>query len=126
MHPHSTVLFFPLLLASLALNLSAAEPSLSEKINQAAVEFEEKQDKEFKPVEASLERWRKTRLQTAVKDINDLMTKAAPADKPSSHLFRRVQPTSIATQFPKAASISCSMAPTTTPARFGAKMETAE
>ena len=82
MHSPSAALFLPLLLASLALNLSAAEPSLSEKINQAAVEFEEKQDKEFKPVEASLERWRKTRLQTAVKDINDLMTKAAPVDKP--------------------------------------------
>lgn len=82
MHPHSAALVLPLLLASLALNLSAAEPSLSEKINQAAVEFEEKQDKEFKAVEASLERWRKTRLQMAVKDINDLMTKAAPADKP--------------------------------------------
>ncbi|HEX3134541.1 MAG TPA: DUF4974 domain-containing protein [Planctomycetota bacterium] len=72
----------PLLAVSLALTLSAAEPSLSEKINQAAVSFEEHQDKEFKPVETSLERWRKTRLALAIKDINDLLTSAAPADKP--------------------------------------------
>lgn len=72
-------LLLPLLLAGFA---SAAEISLSEKINQAAVEFEEKQDREFKPVEASLERWRRTHLRTAIKDIDDLMTKAAPADKP--------------------------------------------
>lgn len=71
--------FLPLLIASVVV---AAEPSLSEKINQAAVAFEEKQDKEFKPVEASLERWRKSRLQTAIKDIHELMTSAAPADKP--------------------------------------------
>ncbi|MBA3697612.1 MAG: hypothetical protein H0W78_01925 [Planctomycetes bacterium] len=75
----AAVALLPLLLASV---VSAAEVSLSEKINQAAVAFEEKQDKEFKPVEASLERWRKTRLRTAIKDINDLMTSAAPADKP--------------------------------------------
>lgn len=71
--------FLPLLVASV---MVAAEPSLSEKINQAAVSFEDKQDKEFKPVEASLERWRKSRLQTAIKDIHELMTSAAPADKP--------------------------------------------
>lgn len=82
MHPRSAAVILPLLLASLALQLNAAEPSLSDKINQAAVEFEEKQDKEFKPVQASLERWRRGRVSLAVKDINDLMTKAAPADKP--------------------------------------------
>jgi hypothetical protein len=79
MHPCRALALLPLLLASL---VTAVEPSLSEKINQAAVAFEERQDKEFKPVEASLERWRKTRLQAAIKDINDLMTSAAPADKP--------------------------------------------
>jgi hypothetical protein len=79
MHPRTALSVLPLLLAGL---LAAAEPSLSEQINQAAVEFEQKQDKEFKPVEANLERWRRTRLRAAVKDINDLLLKAAPADKP--------------------------------------------
>lgn len=79
MHPRTALAALPLLLAGL---VAAAEPSLSEKINQAAVDFEKKQDAEFKPVEASLERWRKTRLRTAIKDINDLLIKAAPADKP--------------------------------------------
>jgi hypothetical protein len=78
MHPR-TLAVIPLLLAGM---LTAAEPSLSERINQAAVDFEKKQDTEFKPVEASLERWRKTRLRAAIKDINDLLTKAAAADKP--------------------------------------------
>ena len=79
MHPRAATAVLPLLLAGL---VAAAEPSLSERINQAAVDFEKKQDTEFKSVEASLERWRKTRLRTAIKDINDLLTKAAPADKP--------------------------------------------
>ena len=60
MHPRRTLALLPLLVVSLALSLTAAEPSLSEKINQAAVGFEERQDREFKPVESSLERWRKS------------------------------------------------------------------
>lgn len=69
----------PLLFVSLTI---AGEVSLSEKINQSAVAFEEGQDRDFKPVQASLERWRKSRLTLAIKDINDLLTAAAPADKP--------------------------------------------
>ena len=59
-----------------------AEVSLSEKVNQAATAFEERQDREFKPVAANLETWRKNKLNAASKDINDLLTIAAPADKP--------------------------------------------
>jgi hypothetical protein len=75
-----------LLLTILALGAvlpaAAGEVSLSERINQAAVAFEEHQDQDFKPVQASLERWRKGRLTQASKDIRDLLVAAAPADKP--------------------------------------------
>jgi hypothetical protein len=62
--------------------LAAAEASLSERINQVATDFEARQDREFKGVSDGLERWRKARLRAAVKDLGDLLDKAASADKP--------------------------------------------
>lgn len=71
------------LIGGLGISLAtAAEVSLSEKVNQAAMAFEERQDREFKPVAASLETWRKNRLTAAGNVIHDLLTVAAPADKP--------------------------------------------
>ena len=61
---------------------TTAEKSLSERVNQAAMAFEERQDREFKPVAASLETWRKNRLTAAGNTINDLLSVATPADKP--------------------------------------------
>jgi len=62
--------------------LQAADVSVSERINQAAVAFEEKQDRDFKPVADSLERWRISKIKTAIKDLGVLLDKASPADKP--------------------------------------------
>jgi hypothetical protein len=71
------------LIGGLGVSLATtAEVSLSEKVNQAAMAFEERQDREFKPVAASLETWRKNRLTAAGNVIHDLLTVAAPADKP--------------------------------------------
>ena len=74
--------FFLLVFSLAAPATMTAEVSLSEKVNQAAMAFEERQDREFKPVAASLETWRKNKLTAASKDIYDLLTIAAPADKP--------------------------------------------
>ena len=62
--------------------LLAAEISVSERINQAAVSFEGKQDRDFMPVAESLERWRISKIKTAIKDLGILLDKASPADKP--------------------------------------------
>ncbi len=78
-HCRLLLLAMPLLLASLA---CGADISLSEKINQAAVDFESDQDRDFKPVQVSLERWRRGRLAQATKDIHQLLVASAPADKP--------------------------------------------
>lgn len=83
MHSYLMRWSLALLLLSLALPPTmTAEVSLSERVNQAAMAFEERQDREFKPVAASLETWRKNKLNAASKDINDLLTIATPADKP--------------------------------------------
>jgi hypothetical protein len=62
-------------------SLFAAELSLSERINQAAVAFEEKQNREFKTVADSLDRWRTSKLKSAIKDLSALLDKSSPADK---------------------------------------------
>jgi hypothetical protein len=61
---------------------TGAAESVSEKINQLALAFEQKQDISFKPVAATLDRWRTTQLQTAIKDLSLLFIKADPVDKP--------------------------------------------
>ncbi len=74
-------LFIAIVLGTLG-SVSAGEVSVSELINEAAVKFEEKQSKDFKPVQDSLERWRKSQINTAVRDLSGLLSKAAPADQP--------------------------------------------
>ncbi len=70
------------LLITISGALLAAEISVSERINQAAVAFEEKQDRDFKPVADTLERWRINKIKMAIKDLGVLLDKASPADKP--------------------------------------------
>jgi hypothetical protein len=51
--------FFLVVFSLAAPATMTAEISLSVKVNQAATAFEERQDRAFKPVAASLETWRK-------------------------------------------------------------------
>jgi hypothetical protein len=55
--------------------------SLAEQINQAAVSFEDQQNRSFSGVAQSLDRWRESKYSAAVKELGDLFAKAAPADQ---------------------------------------------
>ncbi len=68
-------------LSALVLSLGAAE-SVSERIDQAAKAFEDGQDREFKSISESLDRWRAAKRVTAQRELLDLFDKASAADKP--------------------------------------------
>lgn len=55
---------------------------LSESINLAAQQFEQDQDRAFKPAAASIESWRRLKHHNAAKEMNDLFEKAATPDRP--------------------------------------------
>ncbi len=59
----------------------AGEASLSEQINQAAIDFDEQQAQAFKNVADSLDRWRKVKYRKAANELADLFTKAVAGDK---------------------------------------------
>ena len=77
-------LIAPLLACCLcAVSASAGESAgLSESINQAATEFEQEQDRAFKPAAASIESWRRLKRRNAAKELIELFDKAAEPDRP--------------------------------------------
>lgn len=60
----------------------APAPGLSEQINQAAQQFEQEQERAFKPAGSSIESWRRLKRHNALKELVDLFDKADASDKP--------------------------------------------
>jgi hypothetical protein len=57
-------------------------PGLSEQINQAAQQFEQDQERAFRPAAQSIESWRRLKRHNALKELIELFDKAAAGDKP--------------------------------------------
>jgi hypothetical protein len=57
-------------------------PGLSEQINEAAQQFEQEQERAFKPAGSSIESWRRLKRHNALKELLDLFDKASASDKP--------------------------------------------
>jgi hypothetical protein len=66
--------------AGIAIGADAA--GLSDSINLAAQQFEQDQERAFKPAAASIDNWRHLKHHNEAKELNDLFDRATAADRP--------------------------------------------